>query len=105
MGNFLRHSYDRVSDEVLWTLHRSRGFASVKHTVEKALGSSPRPGDDTGSVFSCAMDGWAALTHWASDPIYRSMSFNALIAFTSNFGFRSYVINPLISCSTSVICV
>ena len=49
MGNFLRHSYDRVSDEIVWNTVQE-DLPLLKHTVEKALGSSPRPGDDTGSV-------------------------------------------------------
>ncbi len=48
MGNFLRHSYHRVSDEIIWNTIKD-DLQVLRTIVEKALqASSPRPPDDIG---------------------------------------------------------
>ncbi len=42
MGNFLRHSYDRVSDEIVWNTAKD-DLPLLKRVVEKALGVSSSP--------------------------------------------------------------
>jgi uncharacterized protein with HEPN domain len=37
MGNFLRHSYHRVSDEIVWNTVKD-DLPALRHVVEKALG-------------------------------------------------------------------
>ena len=46
MGNFLRHSYHRVSDEIIWNTVKD-DLPVLRLIVEKALqASTPRPPDD-----------------------------------------------------------
>ncbi len=48
MGNLLRHSYDRVSDEIVWNTVRE-DLPVLKRTVQKALHASlPDVPDDDG---------------------------------------------------------
>jgi uncharacterized protein with HEPN domain len=45
MGNFLRHSYDRVSDEIVWnTIHDD--LPGLRQIIEKAITSAPTPDAD-----------------------------------------------------------
>lgn len=50
MGNFLRHSYHRVSDEIVWNTVK-HGIPLLRSIVEKALqaSSSMPPVDDANS--------------------------------------------------------
>jgi uncharacterized protein with HEPN domain len=45
MGNFLRHSYHRVSDEIVWNTVQD-DLPLLKHIVEKALGRLPPVSDE-----------------------------------------------------------
>ncbi len=46
MGNFLRHSYDRVSDEIVWNTVQD-DLPILKRIVEKALSGSSAPSQNT----------------------------------------------------------
>jgi len=45
MGNFLRHSYHRVSDEIVWNTVQD-DLPLLRRIVEKALSSSNAPSHD-----------------------------------------------------------